>query len=69
MRPHARAKDSVDARLVSALTSKPAQQVGIEAHRRDFFRSGHHELPRFPELFVGGVRDGVQGDKLRPAAG
>jgi hypothetical protein len=36
MRVHVRAEDGVDARLVSALAAKPAQQVGIEAHGHDF---------------------------------
>lgn len=69
MRPHIRPQNSVDASLVAALLAEPAEQVGIQPHGHNFFRSGHDDLGGFPELFVRGMSIRIGGDPLPDCGG
>ena len=52
MRLHIRAQDGVDAGLVAALLPEPGQQVGIQPHSHNAFRSGPYHFCIFPEGFI-----------------
>jgi hypothetical protein len=58
MRLHIRAQDGIDAGLVAAVLAEPAEQVGVQAHGRDFFWRRHDDLGALPEFCVGGAGEG-----------
>ena len=62
MRFHVGAEDGVDTGLVSAFAAKPAEQVGIQAHGHDFFRSRQGDFSGLPEFRIRGVGFGIGAD-------
>ena len=61
---HVGTQNGVDAGLVSAFATEPAEQVSVEAHGHDLFGHRHYDFGGFPELNVGGASIRISGQSF-----